>query len=98
MKKLMMISVAVAGLVLAGSASAADSGADLAKSKKCMTCHDMEKKKMGPSFKAIAEKHKADMDAAGKLVTALKEGKGHQKVAASDDELKAMVEYVLAAK
>ena len=98
MKKSMMLTVAVAGLVLAGSASAAESGADLAKSKKCMTCHDMEKKKAGPSFKTIAEKYKADKDAADKLAAALKDGKGHQKVAATDAELKSLVEYVLAAK
>jgi len=98
MRTSVILAAAVAGLVFAGSAAAADSGADLAKSKKCMSCHDMEKKKVGPAFKAIAEKHKADKGAADKLVMALKEGKGHPKVAANDAELKTLVEYVLSAK
>jgi len=98
MKMSVIVTAAVAGLVLVGPASAADSGADLAKSKKCMTCHDMEKKKVGPAFKAIAEKHKADKGAADKIVMALKEGKGHKKVAATDAELKTLVEYILSAK
>lgn len=98
MNKSMIVTVAVAGLVLAGPVSAAESGADLAKSKKCMTCHDVEKKKAGPAFKTTAEKYKGDSGAANKLVTALKEGKGHTKVAATDEELKTLVEYVLSAK
>jgi cytochrome c len=87
-----------AGMLLVGTA-AAQSGADLAKSKNCMGCHDLDKKKVGPSFKDIAAKYKDNKEAEGKLVAALKEGKGHPvKVAASDAELKSLVDYVLAQK
>lgn len=63
--------------------------------KKCMGCHDMEKKKAGPSFKDAAAKNKGNKDAAGAIVAKMKEGKGHPKVAGSDDELKAAVETAL---
>ena len=91
--KAAVLIVALAGAVAAGGAYA-QSGADLAKSKGCLGCHDMDAKKVGPSFKEIAAK-KGNKDA---IVAKLKEGKGHMKVAASDAELNTLVQYVLAAK
>ena len=77
----------------------AQSGADLAKSKNCMGCHDLDKKKVGPGFKEVAAKYKGNKDAEAKLVEQLKEGKGHPiKIAASDAELKTLVQYVLSQK
>ncbi len=90
--------VVAAGLMAAGAASA-QSGADLAKSKNCMGCHDLEKKKMGPAFKDVAAKYKGKKEAEANLVTALKTGKGHPaKIAATDEELKTLVQYVLSTK
>ena len=66
--------------------------------KKCMGCHDMEKKKVGPSFKDAAAKNKGNKEAAGAIVAKMKDGKGHPKVAGSDDELKAAVDAALSAK
>ncbi|HUN68846.1 MAG TPA: c-type cytochrome [Burkholderiales bacterium] len=66
--------------------------------KKCMGCHDMEKKKVGPAFKDVAAKYKGNKDAAAAIVAKMKDGKGHPKVAGTDDELKAAVEAALAAK
>ena len=87
-----------AGMLLACTATA-QSGADLAKAKNCMGCHDLDKKKVGPAFKDIAAKYKDSKEAESKLVSALKDGKGHPvKVAATDAELKTLVEYVLAQK
>ena len=82
--------VMVAGAIAAG-AVLAQSGADVVKAKGCLGCHAVDQKKIGPSFKDIAAK-KGD---AGALAAKLKEGKGHPKVAASDAEIKAAVEYVL---
>jgi cytochrome c len=93
MKSMLLVLAAAGSLVMAGAANA-QSGADLAKSKNCMGCHDIDKKKTGPSFKDIAAK-KPDEAA---LIAKLKDGKGHMKVAASDAELKTLVEYVLAQK
>ena len=85
--------VTVAGAIAAG-AVLAQSGADVVKAKGCLNCHAVDKKKVGPSFKDIAAK-KGD---AAAMAAKLKEGKGHPKVAASDDEIKAAVEYVQSQK
>ena len=83
---------------LAAGAVNAQSGAEVVKAKGCLGCHEMDKKKVGPAFKDVAAKHKGNKAAAGELVAKLKEGKGHPKIAASDSEIKAAVEYVLAIK
>ena len=93
-----MLLVLVAAGTMAAGAVQAQSGADLLKAKGCLGCHDAEKKKVGPALKDIAVKHKGSKDAEAMLVGKLKEGKGHPKVAASDDELKAVVKHVLDAK
>ena len=98
MKSMVLAVVAMAGLV-AGSVANAQSGADLAKAKNCMGCHDIDKKKVGPAFKDIAAKYKDNKEAEAKLVGELKDGKGHPvKVAATDAELKALVQFVLSQK
>ena len=93
MKKTFLL-VAVAGALTAGGVQAQE----VLKAKGCVTCHDVEKKKMGPSLKDIAAKHKGDAAAEGKLIAKLKEAKGHPKVNTTDDELKAAVKEVLATK
>ena len=92
MKSMSLLLVAL-GMLLAGGVSA-QSGADLAKAKNCMGCHDLDKKKVGPAFKDVAAK-KPDEAA---TIAKLKDGKGHMKVAASDAELKTLVQYVLSQK
>ena len=88
-----------AGLLLAGAATAAESGAELWKSKNCLGCHATDQKKVGPAFKDVAAKYKGDKNAEATIIAKLKEGKGHPaKVQASDAELKSMVEQVLATK
>ena len=88
---------ATAGLLLSGLVFA-QSGADVLKAKGCVNCHEMDKKKVGPSLKDLAAKHKGNKDAPAMLVGKLKEGKGHPKAAATDAELKAAVDYVLSVK
>ena len=97
MKSILLVLAAAGGIMIAGAASA-QSGADLAKAKNCMNCHELDKKKVGPSFKEVGAKYKDNKEAEGKLIAALKDGKGHMKVAASDAELKTLVQYVLAQK
>jgi cytochrome c len=83
-----------AAMLIAGSAQAQD----VLKAKGCLNCHEADKKKVGPSFKDIAAKHKDSKDAQSALVAKLKDGKGHPKVAGSDDDLNAAVKAVLATK
>jgi cytochrome c len=92
-----VISVVVAVAIGAASGAVlAQSGADLLKSKGCLNCHDADKKKVGPAFKDIAAKHGGKANDA--LVAKLKEGKGHPKIAASDAELKTLVDTVVSTK
>jgi cytochrome c len=92
--KAILLVMAAAGVLAAGSVSA-QSGADVVKAKGCLNCHEADKKKVGPSFKDIAAKRKG---AEAELVAKLKDGKGHPKIAASDAEIKAAVQHVLATK
>lgn len=84
-----------ATLGLAGVNSALAQEA-LAKSSGCMTCHAMDTKKMGPSFKDIAAKYKGKADAEATLVANLSSGKGHPAVKASPDDVKSLVKWILA--
>jgi cytochrome c len=85
-----LIALAAAGVLGFGMAQAQDPAL-----KKCMGCHDMEKKKAGPSFKDAAAKNKGSKDASAAIVDKMKSGKGHPKVAGTDDELKAAVAAAL---
>jgi cytochrome c len=96
MKSKLLLLGAVAAL--AAGPVLAQSGADLVKSKGCTTCHAQDQKKVGPAFNDIAAKYKGQSGAADKLAAALKEGKGHPKIAASDAELKTLVNFVLTGK
>jgi cytochrome c len=42
------------------TSSAAFASADLAKSKNCVACHHVERKMIGPSYKAMAERYGKD--------------------------------------
>jgi cytochrome c len=98
MKSMLMVMAAAGALMVTGAANA-QSAQDLAKAKNCTNCHELDKKKVGPAFKDVAAKYKDNKDAEVKLIAALKEGKGHPvKVAASDAELKTLVDYVLSQK
>jgi len=92
--KTMLLTLAVAaGLTMAGAANAQE---DLAKSSGCMTCHAVDAKKMGPSFKDIAAKYKGKADAQATIVANLKAGKGHPAVKSSDADTASLVKWILA--
>ena len=93
MRLIQVVGLAVG--VLATGAVYAQSGADVVKAKGCLNCHAVDAKKVGPSFKDIAAKMQGKSAA---LVEQLKSGKGHPKIAASDAEIKAAVDYVLSQK
>lgn len=85
--------IAIAVALVAGAAFA-QSGAEVLKTKGCNNCHEADKKKVGPSYKDIAAKKKSEAE----LVAKLKDAKGHPKVNASEAEIKAAVQHVLATK
>ncbi|CAK8713815.1 Cytochrome c domain-containing protein [Candidatus Electrothrix laxa] len=97
--KLSVLGLAVACLLVAGSASASE---DLAKSNNCIGCHQMDAKAMGPSMKDIAAKYKDDAEGAATLEKSILEGSKDkwggmpmmaQKVEAAD--AKALAEWIM---
>jgi cytochrome c len=95
MKQMSRVAAAVlaaCGLFAVGSAAAQS---DVLKAKGCLGCHDMEKKKVGPAFKDVAAKKQGKAD---ELVAKIKDAKGHPKVNASEADIKAAVNQVLATK
>ena len=82
------------GLLAAGNALA-QSGAELEKAKGCPACHAPDTKKIGPAYAEIAKKYRGNGPAAERLVTVLKEGRRHPRVAGTDTELRSLVGYVL---
>ncbi len=94
MKSLFIVLAVSAGV----AAGAAQAQSDVLKAKGCLGCHDMDKKKVGPSFKDIAAKYKGDKAQVGPIVTKMKEGKGHPKSAVAEADLKVAVEQVIATK
>ena len=85
---------AVASIALAG-AGAANAQEALAKSSGCLNCHDVNTKKVGPSFKEVAAKYKGKADAEATLTAKLSKGEGHPAVKASADDTKSLVKWVL---
>jgi cytochrome c len=69
MKKVLLL--AALGLLGCGSALASN---DLAKAKNCMTCHTVESKVLGPSFKDVAKKYAGDKTAEEKLTVKIIKG------------------------
>jgi len=93
MKSMLIAVVATIGLV---SAQAGNAQEALAKSSGCLNCHAIDTKKVGPSYKSVAEKYKGKADAEATIVTKLKTGNGHPAVKISDDDAKSLVKWVLA--
>jgi cytochrome c len=86
--------VALSGNALAGAAE------DIIAKEKCSKCHTATTTKKGPSWASIAEKYKGKPDGEAKIVDMLKTGgkDDHNKVAASDADLKAIAQIVLTSK
>ena len=72
--KSVLLSVAIAGLVAAGAASAQD-GAAVAQKSGCLNCHAVDTKKVGPPLKDAAAKLKGKSNA--EAVAAIKGSKAH---------------------
>lgn len=67
-----VVIAAVAALALSAGVASADQA--LAQKNACMSCHQVAKKVVGPSFKDVAAKYKGDAKASANLVKAIKSG------------------------
>ena len=73
------LALIAAGLVVAGSALGqakvdAKAAEALAQKSGCTACHNVDKKIIGPAYKDVAAKYKADKDAEKKLTAKVKAG------------------------
>ncbi len=99
----MKLSVIAAAAVLALSAGVASANQALAQKSGCLSCHQLDKKVVGPAFKDVAKKYKGDAKAEGHLLSVIKKGgKGvwgpipmppHPQV--KDEDAKTLAEWVL---
>ena len=62
------------GLALASGAALAADAQQLLKEKNCLTCHQLDKKVVGPAYKDVAAKYKPRKDAEAYLVSKIKGG------------------------
>ena len=95
-------------LILAARANATISDADAAKlmaNYNCQACHQVDKKLVGPAFRDIANKYKADAGAASKLRAKVRNGSSGVWGAIAmppnnvpDADLQAIVDWVMSLK
>lgn len=98
----MKVSLIVAAALLALS-STAMADQKLAQSKACLSCHQVDKKVVGPAFKDVANKYKGDAKATEHLLHVVqKGGKGvwgtvpmPPQPMVKPDEAQALVKWVL---
>jgi len=71
--KYLALSVSL-GVALASGAALAADAEQLLKDKACLSCHQTDKKLVGPAYKDVAAKYKARKDAEAYLAKKIKEG------------------------
>ena len=108
----LQVALLAAGLVSASTAFGQTKGVDakaaeaLAQKSGCIACHQVEKKVIGPAYKDVAAKYKADKDAATKLADKVKKGGTGvwgqvpmpPTTQVSDADIKTLVGWVLSLK
>lgn len=102
--KSIIVGIAAAGLMVAGSAIATDMP-DLAKKNGCAACHAIDKKVVGPAWMDVAKKYKGDAGAEAKLITKVSKGGGGVWGATpmpgidpsgkKQDDIKQLVQFIL---
>jgi cytochrome c len=105
MKKLFTTALfAVATFAIAASAQAAD-GEAIVKKARCVACHTVDAKRVGPSYKEVAAKYKGDAKAPAALFEKVRHGgsgnwgnvpmipHGEDKI--SNDDLNVAIKWIL---
>ncbi|MDR2710614.1 MAG: c-type cytochrome [Burkholderiales bacterium] len=100
----MALLLPVAAFLVTGLAYA-DGGEELTAKHKCTSCHKLDKKSIGPSYQDIAKKYAGNAGAAAQATEHVKKGSrgvwGPAPMppqSAPDEDIKAMVDYILAQK
>lgn len=103
MKNVLAVLVLCAGASLAQPALAS---LDLAKKARCVACHAVDKKMVGPAYRDVAAKYQGQADAPAKLFAKVREGGAgvwgqipmmpNDPDKISDADLKAVIAWILA--
>lgn len=105
--KVLLSTIAVAAMLLAGQVNAAnaDAAKALAQKSGCLACHSIDKKVLGPAYKDVAAKYKGDKTAEAKMIAKVKAGGsgvwGPMPMPANspqvkDEDIKTIVQWILA--
>jgi cytochrome c len=96
--------LAASALTLAAPAQA-DDGEAIIKKARCVACHTVDQKRVGPPYKEVAAKYKGDAKAPGMLFDKVRHGGSgnwgtvpmipHPADKISDDELHTAIQWIL---
>lgn len=91
---------------LLASANLAIASEEIVKKARCIACHTVDAKRVGPPYKEVAAKYKGDAKAAAQLFDKVRAGGAgnwgtvpmlpHPADKISDDDLKAAIAWILA--
>ena len=100
------LGLAFAGVAFGQAKVDAKAAEALAQKSGCIACHTVDKKVIGPAYKDVAAKYKADKDAATKLAAKVKAGGAGvwgpipmpPNAQVTDADIKTLVAWVLSLK
>jgi len=103
--KYLALSVSL-GVALASGAALAADAEQLLKDKACLSCHQVDKKLVGPAYKDVAAKYKARKDAEAYLASKIKGGSTGvwgpipmpPNAGVNDEEAKTLAKFVMSVK
>ena len=100
-----LLPLLAAALFLAHAPAKAADGEAIVKKARCVACHAVDQKRVGPAYKEVAAKYKGDKSAPGKLFDKVRAGGAgnwgqvpmlpHPADKISDEDLKAAIQWVL---
>lgn len=102
-QQVLPILLLAAGFIASSAAQASEA---IIKKARCVACHAVDKKLVGPAYKDVAAKYRGDASAPGHLFDKVRHGGSgvwgeipmipHPADKISDDDLKAAVAWILA--
>ncbi|HSG23062.1 MAG TPA: c-type cytochrome [Azonexus sp.] len=105
-KKLTTLLLPLLAITAMATATPAKASEAIVKKARCVACHTVDAKRVGPAYKDVATKYRGDASAPDKLFTKVRTGgsgvwgevpmipHGADKI--SDDDLKAAIKWILA--
>ena len=102
----LLLPLLAAATLAASTAARADDGESIVKKARCIACHAVDSKRVGPAYKDVAAKYKGDTKAPGALFEKVRLGGSgnwgqipmipHPADKISDEDLKAAIHWILA--